>query len=1272
MKRIQILLIALLLGAGLCAQQQIPQSTFQVQGHPRPDLQSQTDIGTWALTGQSRLRAAQNFTFDDIALWAGEGSKQAALAVQWNDSRETHAMVWGYQWEGDAYGIDLIFGVAKADPSFFVMADATTSGYGSAIAGIGYDANGDGVFFVKRKNTGEILYPDENGVIPHPNSYGYDYDNYEAGDPEDYWGAGWYQSYWSYWTGTDVNNLGYSGVGASGRKLTHGCWDGWNFAAGMATRPFKEMVAAPAAGYTSGTFILSSSLQKSILSVLDKKGKPAYDVYGEANPSLSLDAHTYSVSIFGSNMYIVSDNRLIIADAKKLTQQTSLSLTDGRSFVGINEQKAYLGTADGIYIVHTGGTASLGQAVTALGDETGTMLYSKGCVFAIQKNKGILVINAETNTVKKTISGDYLFLAQSPDGTVWAGAGTLLSRINPETLETWNITLPANASLSSDWNDWNARLFFADTRENVLYWVHAGNVFKYEIGQPASIEAPFFSLPNEAGLSFSKAAISMNYPLNQLTVSADITSGPTVGNRVYMVDCRNGDVLNTYSPALEGNTLHIAYPDKPANLSGLAGQYTFAMNANPLVIPFRGNISDPDNLYYNIDKKVTSDNTSLVTAEVTDENLIITPQAGRSGNGQLSFYAISNGAVSKKNIEIAITRSLESISLARKELTMKKGGVDTLDVVFTPADATNKQVSWKSSNTTVASVNATSGSISARNTGETDIIVTSAEGNFTDTCKLTVVNELLTGITLSKHTSTVFVNRRDTIRVHFLPPDASNKSISWSMDEPANIVQRSQYSDYVILTGLNPGTSKLRVTSSDGGFVDSCEVTVVFNPATGFKLNADTVELDAPATFSLAGTFSPSDASNTKITWTSGDAAVATVSTYGMITAVAAGETHIFAQSTDDASLKDSVLVRVGTIHVTGLTFSETAKTVALPKKTYSIPAKTITPSNASNKTILWTSSDEDRATVNTYGIVTLKGLGLVTITGTTQDGGFTAQCELTIVDTIHVTGFALREDQKEVWKKVNNMWYPYNTITPDDATLQTFSMAFEDETVVGLYSPGSTYIKALAPGDSKVFFSTTDGGFVDTCLVHVVDNATSISLGEKEKDLIVGDVFSLRATVLPANAYPFVTWTSSDKTVAEVDENGNVKALKAGATRIIVAGADSPALKDTCELTVRNQIAEEIRLETGSQSLLIGDEWVIKAEVLPENTTNKRLTWKSDDYSIADVNANGVVKALKVGSATITAYSKDGGAQQSCLVSVGEVDYTRGVFFVNEDWFGH
>lgn len=200
------------------------------------------------------------FTFDMIESWAGEGSNQAALVIQFNDDKESNAIVFGYRWDGQATGIDMLRAVVSANPQLYGLfqytnvSSPTDPNGGYTINGIGWDADGDGDIALIDTGNGNQVYECETGFFEHPRGYvpgqggssDYDYDNWIARDEDDFWGAGWYQSYWSYWVkGADTEKFSYSSWGASGRVLEDGCWDGWNFAVDMMASDWKNFKPAP-------------------------------------------------------------------------------------------------------------------------------------------------------------------------------------------------------------------------------------------------------------------------------------------------------------------------------------------------------------------------------------------------------------------------------------------------------------------------------------------------------------------------------------------------------------------------------------------------------------------------------------------------------------------------------------------------------------------------------------------------------------------------------------------------------------------------------------------------------------------------------------------------------------------------------------------------------------------------------------------------------------------------------------------------------------------
>ena len=250
-----------------------------VQGQPHPFARN---IST---KQESQLRADASFTFDDIQYWVGNGSNKAALVIEWHDGNRPDAIVWGYRWDGEATGHDMIVAIAQADPRLVLLTQYTGwmgytidgIGYGESRLNISYDLEGaksepKNAFKFEPPITNPLLgqtshpeHPAEDvaaairqgvqtGVIYHPinaERYGYpsyDYDHWSCSNGI-HWQAGWYYGYWSYFVrSSQTSNFSYSGLGATSRVLTDGCWDAWSWNGNMntseGTQPGDVFVAA--------------------------------------------------------------------------------------------------------------------------------------------------------------------------------------------------------------------------------------------------------------------------------------------------------------------------------------------------------------------------------------------------------------------------------------------------------------------------------------------------------------------------------------------------------------------------------------------------------------------------------------------------------------------------------------------------------------------------------------------------------------------------------------------------------------------------------------------------------------------------------------------------------------------------------------------------------------------------------------------------------------------------------------------------------------------
>ena len=169
------------------------------------------------------------------------------------------------------------------------------------------------------------------------------------------------------------------------------------------------------------------------------------------------------------------------------------------------------------------------------------------------------------------------------------------------------------------------------------------------------------------------------------------------------------------------------------------------------------------------------------------------------------------------------------------------------------------------------------------------------------------------------------------------------------------------------------------------------------------------------------------------------------------------------------------------------------------------------------------------------------------------------------------------------------------------------------------------------------------------------VIEVTGIELGESSVEMTVGTSHKLTATVLPENATEKgVVWESKDESIASVDQEGLVSAVKEGSTQIIASTANGN-FSAVCNVIIEKELVAvtSITLDQDVIELMVGSKYQFKATVLPDNATNKTLVWSSDDEKIATVSSSGVVTALEEGEATIYVHSLDKKVSASCDVFV-------------------
>ena len=428
----------------------------------------------------------------------------------------------------------------------------------------------------------------------------------------------------------------------------------------------------------------------------------------------------------------------------------------------------------------------------------------------------------------------------------------------------------------------------------------------------------------------------------------------------------------------------------------------------------------------------------------------------------------------------------------------------------------------------------------------------------------------------------------------------------------------------------------------------------------GVSLDKTEIVLVEGSSEKLTATVEPTNATNKNVTWSSDHEAIATVDQNGTVTARRGGQATITVTTADGsktATCTVRVRIQIGEpVQSVGLNKTELALEVG---KTGTLEAK-VEPSDATNKNVTWSSSNSEVATVDN-GVVTAVSAGEAIITVTTEDGGKTATCKVTVnaPQTVPVTGVTL--DKAELTLEKGSTGTLKATVEPQNATNNTVTWSSSNPEVATV---DNGVVTAVSAGEAIITVTTEDGAKTATCKVTV--NApqtvpvTGVTLDKTSLDLKTGDNTTLTATVNPESATnKDVTWISDKPEIAAV-KGGTVTAKAAGTAIIAVTTIDGGKIA-TCTVTVIPKTVQVSGIQVqGSASVYVGGSTKLTATVTPTNATNQKVTWSSNNESVATVGTDGTVTAVSAGTATITVTTEDGQKTAACTVTVLSVDRTK------------
>lgn len=458
------------------------------------------------------------------------------------------------------------------------------------------------------------------------------------------------------------------------------------------------------------------------------------------------------------------------------------------------------------------------------------------------------------------------------------------------------------------------------------------------------------------------------------------------------------------------------------------------------------------------------------------------------------------------------------------------------------------------------------------------------------------VTAKVTGVEVTPETITVGVDQKRLLTAAVIPQVASDNAVVWNSDNTSIVTVDPSTGE---ITGVAVGTATITATTNDGGFTDVCVVTVqaeaVIILVQEIVVSPTSKDLTVDQNVQLTATVSPVDADDASVIWSSSHPAIASVSATGLVNGLAEGQATITATANDASGKSATSTISVINMVEKSIEFDDRNKYL---NATYVVGEEiNVTCSfNAGTGKVL----DNTGVTfwfrqVQADWVGITKDIKVSDLSASGKSSG-TAKATISLAD-------ALPSDQIGT-----DFYFLWITITP------------EGEAQYGIPT-GVNPVKVVAGAPISV---------------------TGVSLSRSTATVDVGANVSLTATVTPSNATNRnVIWSSSNAAIASVS-NGVVTGVAEGTATITATTADG-AKTATCTVTVNKPIVavSSISLDLSSVEVKLSETFTFQPTVLPENATDKTITWQSSNTSVATI-ANGVVTPVSVGQTTITATSNN------------------------------
>ena len=557
-----------------------------------------------------------------------------------------------------------------------------------------------------------------------------------------------------------------------------------------------------------------------------------------------------------------------------------------------------------------------------------------------------------------------------------------------------------------------------------------------------------------------------------------------------------------------------------------------------------------------------------------------------------------------------------SVALAPAVDSMIVGFTKQLKATLTPAYPSDNAVSWNSSDNNIATVNAT-GLVTGVSAGIANITVTTQDGGKTAQSSIKVTPAIHVTSVLLDSAIAIGLNTSRNLTATVLPATALNKNVSWASSDTT--VARINSSGLV--TGLKLGTTTITVTTQDEA-----------KTATGILTVGTTVVANNCGGPTI-GNFVADNPQSVNM-WTS--TVTNTIDISGVLRPAPADAYKTQRNSGALMTYRYENLIP-NSKYVVRLHFAELSTVITAGKRKFNVTVNTVADTLLKNFDILTQAGGRYKGIVREFEVRSTAQGQIALVFRPIANLNYPAINAIEI-GLNPLTSVAVNPSTASVG--VGDTTRLAATFLPVNATNQRVTWTSSNSSIVSVDASG--LLRGLSPGTAIITATTDEGRKTASSTVTASNSIVTGVTIPATASVGVNNSITLTAAIQPANASnKTLIWSTSDAGIVSVNQSGVLTGVSPGNATVTVTTQDG-AKTASCAITSSNVLLTSVVLNKSAATVGVGDTTSIKATVAPAIASNKTVLWSSSDPAIATVNGSGVVTAVAVGSATVTATAQD------------------------------